>query len=573
MGISIGIVITVVVVLILIGWFVYDKYVQRRHQLLVNYPIIGRLRYLFEEFREPFRQYFGDEKFFESKDKLDWVYRAARDIPNYASFSPTQQLPAPKFLLKHATLVLNDNEVENDFSVTFGAEREMPFITKSVLGRSAMSDGSISPEGTRAFSKGAYLGNFPINTGEGGLTSNFLFTHQTYDEKYMTIVEGKTYQKKIKDITKKIFNGFTATELYKKMLFKKDLSSETYSYDEKLERFYRINWEAPLENFPKQVPVDMPDIIYQISSGLYGARDKHGKFDPLRYKKVMRFCKMTEIKIAQGAKQGGGKLIGKKVTPAIAYYRGVEPYKDLFSPNRFPFANSVEQLFDFIGQLQELSSKPVGIKIVISDQSNILPYAQEIKKRIKEGKGYPDFITVDGGSGGSATAPLEMMERIGLEVKNAIFLVDKTLRNLGIRDKIKIVASGKVLTPDDVLILLAVGADFLQIARGFMMSAGCIRARYCAGINGKECPVGLATQNKAKRKKYFVTRHSNFVSSYHRNLLKNVKGLLAVMGLKNIKDLNHKNLIFIDKNQNVYDDICEVFDARLKLKKDLGPIN
>jgi hypothetical protein len=100
-----------VIVLILFLWFVYDKYIQRSHQLLKNYPVIGRLRYLFEELREPLRQYFGDEKFYESKDKLDWVYKAARDLPNYASFAPSQPLPKPKFMIKHATVVYNDDEV------------------------------------------------------------------------------------------------------------------------------------------------------------------------------------------------------------------------------------------------------------------------------------------------------------------------------------------------------------------------------------------------------------------------------------------------------------------------------
>ncbi len=221
---------------------------------------------------------------------------------------------------------------------------------------------------------------------------------------------------------------------------------------------------------------------------------------------------MTELKIAQGgAKQTGGKLVAEKVSPAIAYYRNVEPHKDLFSPNRFPYASSIEELFDFVGQLQELSDKPVGIKIVISDYENIEPYAKEIRKRIDAGNSsYPDFISIDGGSGGSATAPIEMMERIGLNVRDSIYLANKVLENHGVRDKIKLVASGKLLTPDDIVIIMALGgADFVQIARGFMMSAGCIRARYCSGTTGHQCPVGLATQDKEKKeKKYFVHKQA-----------------------------------------------------------------
>ncbi len=558
-------------VVVIIAWYIHDKYVQREHQLLVNYPIIGRLRYLFEEFREPFRQYFGDEKFYESKDKLDWVYKAARDLPNYASFSPAQPLPKPKFMIRHANIVLNDNEVESNFDVLFGERREKPYTSKSIIARSAMSDGSISPEGTRAFVQGSYIGGFPINSGEGGVTSNFFVTHENYNESYMKIVDSNNFNKTIKSLAKFFFNGAVAADVYRKLVFKNDPEAETYILDMKKKRFYRPNWDAPLDAFPKEVPADMPDIVFQISSGLYGARDKAGKFDEDRYQKVMSFCQMTEIKLAQGAKQTGGKLSGAKVTPAIAYYRNVEAYKDVFSPNRFPFANSIEELFDFVGRLQKLSGKPVGIKIVISDQENIEPYAKEIKKRVDAGiDAYPDYITLDSGSGGSATAPLEMMERVGLNVRDSVYLVNKVLTDYGIRDKVRIVASGKILTPDDIIIVMSLGADFLQIARGFMMSAGCIRARYCSGTTGRQCPVGLATQEKSKRKKYFVFKHANYVANYHKNLLKNVKGLLAIMGLKNIKQLDKNKLLFLDKNSRVHDNIDEVFKRKLDLGKNKG---
>ncbi|MBP7769983.1 MAG: FMN-binding glutamate synthase family protein [Aliarcobacter sp.] len=554
----------IVFVVFMIAWFIYDKYVQRKHQLLVNYPIIGRLRYVLEEAREPFRQYFGDEKFYESKDKLDWVYKAARDLPNYASFSPSQPLPKPKFMIKHANIVLNDNEVEDDFQVTFGEKRKKPYTAKSIIARSAMSDGSISPEGTRAFVQGSQIGGFPINSGEGGVTSNFFVTHTNYDSSYMKIVDTSSFNKKIKQYAKFLFNGATAADVYRKLVFKNDPEAETYILDMKTKVFYRPNWDAPLENFPKEVPADMPDIVFQISSGLYGARDKDGNFDPIRYQKVMSFCQMTEIKIAQGAKQTGGKLAAHKVSPAIAYYRNVEAYKDVFSPNRFPYANSIEELFDFIGKLQELSEKPVGVKIVISDMENIEPYAKEIRKRISEGNdAYPDYIAVDAGSGGSATAPIEMMERVGLDVRDSVYLVDKVLTDYGVRNKVKLVASGKILTPDDIVIIMSLGADFLQIARGFMMSAGCIRARYCSGTTGRDCPVGLATQNKSKRRKYFVFRHATYVANYHKNLLKNVKGLLAIMGLKNISQLSKDRLLFLDRDSKVHDDIEELFKRKL----------
>lgn len=556
--------------IIITAWYVHDKYVQRDHQLLVNYPIIGRLRYLLEEAREPFRQYFGDEKFYESKDKLDWVYKAANDVPNYASFSPSQPLPKPKFMIRHANIVLNDDEVEEEFEVVFGANRRKPYVAKTIIARSAMSDGSISPEGTRAFVRGAQMGGFPINSGEGGVTSNFFVTHQSYDPGYMTIVKGSYLSKKVKDAVNFLFNGAMAADAYRKMVFGNNPEAETYVFDLKSQLFHRINWDAPLVNFPDNVPEDMADIILQLSSGLYGARDKQGNFDPDRYQKLMRFCRMTELKIAQGAKQTGGKLAAHKVTPAIAYYRNVEPYQNVFSPNRFPYANTIEELFDFVGKLQELSDKPVGFKIVISDIENIEPFAKEVKRRIDAGDDrYPDFISIDGGSGGSATAPIEMMERVGLNIRDSIYLADKVLREYGVRDNVKLIASGKILTPDDVIVIMSLGADFIQIARGFMMSAGCIRARFCSGTTGHDCPVGLATQNKDKRKQYFVYKQAKKVRNYHNNLLKSVRGMLAIMGLKNIKQLNKHRILFLDKDSRVHDNIDSVFERRLDIGKDL----
>ncbi len=560
---EVWVVILICLFILIFGWYIHDKYVQRKHQILVNYPIIGRLRFVFQEFREPFRQYFGDEKFYESMDKLEWVYSAARDKVNFSSFSPSQPLPKPKFMLRHTNIVLNDDEVENDFRVTFGENRPKPFVSNSIIGRAPMSDGSISPEGTRAFVRGSQMGNFPINSGEGGLTSNFFVTHNSYDTKYMEEVCGTSSEYKVFKLCKFLFNDPVAIDFYRKWIFRKNDVGDTYVFNKQKECFYRPNWEAPIENFPKDVPSDMADIILQMSSGLYGVRTKDGKFDFERYKKQMTFCKMTEIKIAQGAKQTGGKLVAEKVTPAIAYYRNIEAYKDAFSPNRFPYGNSIEELFDFIGQLQETSQKPVGIKIVISDYNNIVPIAKEIKKRDKLNLPYPDYISIDGGSGGSATAPLDMMERIGMDRRDAVYLVDKVLKEYKVRDKVKISASGKILTPDDVIITLCLGADFVQIARGFMMSAGCIRARYCSGAGKHQCPVGLATQDIKKRKHYFVRKHSEYVRNYHNQILKSMKSLLAVMGLKNVKQLDKDKLIFLDRDSKIHDDMDALFERRI----------
>jgi glutamate synthase domain-containing protein 2 len=521
------------------------------------------MRYFFESVREPFRQYFGNEDVFDSRDKIEWVYKAAHNKSNYISFSPSDPQKNPKFMLKHAFAPLNDDEVDADISVTFGADKPYPYVSQSIVARSAMSDGAISPEGTKAFAIGAYNGKFPINTGEGGLTTNFLITHQSYTQKYMEVIHLSAWQEKFYFLLRTIFNRYFAIDTLRKMLLDKKVA-DTYNFDYKDLKFYRVNWEAKLEQFPKKIPEDVPEIILQMGSGLYGVRDKEGNFDETRYQKVMRFCVMTEIKLAQGAKQTGGKLTKNKVTDAIAYYRGVEPHKALFSPNRFPFASTVEELFDFVERLQSLSGKPVGFKIVVSDREGFLPIAQEIQKRREENKFIPDFISIDGGEGGSATAPLELMERVGLNMKDAVYLVNEILKEYGVRDHIKLIASGKILTPDNIVITTALGADMVSIARGFMMSAGCIRAKVCSGAGGHQCPVGLATQDKNRRKAYIVHKYAKGVENYHNNLLQNIKMILAIMGLKNVSELTPKHLMLVDDDGYIQQDVKRYLGEKLE---------
>jgi len=545
---------------------IYDRFIQRHDQLLINFPLIGRMRYLFYLLRDPMRQYFGDEKFYESFDKVKWVYDAAERRSAYASFSPGQPQNSARLSIKNANCVLNTEEVSNDFSVTFGADTKHPFTTRSVFGRSAMSDGAISAEGTRAFSKGAYLGNFPINTGEGSLTSNFLYTHAYKKEngRYLDVKEGTLFAKTVYLLIKVLLNASVAQKVYRHMVIDA-IDEESYLFDEEAMLCFRINWSAPLQAFPQDVPQDIPDIVFQMGSGLYGVRDTKGVFDETRYQKVMRFCRMTEIKMAQGAKQTGGKLLKDKVSDAIAYYRGVEAHKDLFSPNQFPFAHNLEELFDFMGRLKALSDKPVGVKIVISSKDSFDEYASLIATRIKGGSSaYPDFITIDGGDGGSGAAPLEMMMSVGMTISKALYIADKSLKEQGVREKVKIIASEKVLTPDDAVVLFGIGADYIAIARAFMMSAGCIRARECSGAHGRHCPVGLATQDKSKRASFLVEQKARNVASYHAQLLSGVRGLLAVMGLNSLDLLNKEHLIFKNHVGKTYQNVDTYFEEMLE---------
>ena len=534
----------IIVLLILLAIAIYDRFIQRDNQLLINYPLIGRMRYLFYLLRNPMRQYFGDETFYDAFEKIEWVNKVAAKKNPYLSFSPTKPYANQKRLFRHANLVKERTEVQQQFSVTFGEKRDEPFVSGSIIGRSAMSDGAISPEGTRAFAKGAYLGGFAINTGEGGLTSNFLSTLHCTDcnVKYLEIREGTRFAKGVYRLICLLTNKEIAERVYRKMVVRQK-DRGTFIFDDRRMNFFRIKWDTDLGYFPQRVPAGVPDIIFQMGSGLYGVRDSDGAFDPDRYQKVMRFCRMTEIKIAQGAKQTGGKLLAAKVSDDIAYYRGVPPHKDLISPNRFPYAHTTEELFDFVERLQGLSGKPVGFKIVISSESYFEKYAKVLRKRLDEGRSIADFITIDGGDGGSATAPLEMMSRIGLGITEALPIVTDVLERYGLREHIKIIAAEKVLTPDDAVELLCYGADYINIARGFMISAGCIRARECSGANGRNCPVGLATMDESKRSKFLVGQKSQHVANYHAALIRGVQDLLAVMGKESISELSREDII------------------------------
>jgi glutamate synthase domain-containing protein 2 len=547
-----------ILIVVLINIAIYDRFIQRKNQLLINFPLIGRMRYLFYMLRNPMRQYFGDETYYDSFEKIDWINKVSHGENPYLSFSPSNPYGNQKTLFKHANFVNELHEVQSDFSVLFGENRKIPYESKSIIGRSAMSDGAVSPEGTRAYARGAFNGHFPINTGEGGLTSNFLATLnlKDCDNAYLEMKEGTWFAKSVYRIMRFFTNREVSQRLYRSMVVRqKDRGS--FIFDRARLVYFRINWQSPLESFPKTLAEGIPDITFQMGSGLYGVRDEEGNFSDDLYQKVMRFCRMTEVKLAQGAKQTGGKLLATKVSDDIAYYRGVPAHKDLTSPNRFPYATDVETFFDFIERLQKLSDKPVGFKIVISSRESFEMYAKAMKERLTEGKDIADFITIDGGDGGSATAPLEMMTKIGLPIREALLIANDVLNEYGLREHVKIIASEKVLTPDDVVELLCHGADFINIARGFMIAAGCIRARECSGANGRDCPVGLNTMNEAKRSRYLVIEKSKHIAFYHHQLLHGVRTLLAVMGKKHIDELSMDDIIIRAKKTEEKKQYCK----------------
>ena len=205
------------------------------------------------------------------------------------------------------------------------------------------------------------------------------------------------------------------------------------------------------------------------------------------------------------------------------------------------------------------------MKIVISNADQVDELIGAMKERFDKGFSVPDFITVDGGDGGSATAPLELMEGVGLSLINALYLLDFYLRMHRLREHIQIIGSGKLLTPDDIAIALCMGADMVGIARGFMMSGGCIRARHCSGANGKKCPVGMATQDKKKRLSYLVIQKSQHIANYHTQLKKGLCTIMAVMGIEHISKMSRNKLSYRDERGELFFDVDLYYQNKIHI--------
>ncbi len=257
------------------------------------------------------------------------------------------------------------------------------------------------------------------------------------------------------------------------------------------------------------------DIVFQIGTAKYGVRDKTKGLsdDKLREVAAHENVKMFEVKLSQGAKPGkGGILPGEKVTREISAIRGIPRGVDSISPNRHPEIDSNDALLDFIGHVREVTGKPTGFKCVLGAYGWLERLCEEINLRGQESA--PDFITIDSGDGGTGAAPMPLMDNVGLPIRNALPMVVDILTKHGLRGRIKLIASGKLITPAEVAWAYCSGADFVTSARGFMFALGCIQAMKC---NRNTCPTGITTHNirlqrgldptdKAQRVKNFVKK-------------------------------------------------------------------
>jgi len=435
--------------------------IQTKQTIRRLYPFFGRFRYMLESVRPEIQQYFVESDTSGMpipREFRSLVYQRAKGDRDTRPFGTIFDVNRPGYEWINHSLVPKHAHDLNP-RVKFGGDRCSKPYMASPLNISAMSYGALSANAIRALNKGARIGGFSHNTGEGSLSPYHL--------------------------------------------------------------------EAG------------GDIVWQIGTGYFGCRTDDGHFNAELFKEnaSKEAVKMIEIKLSQGAKPGhGGILPAAKLTEEIARIRHVPMGRDVVSPPSHSAFSTPLELLDFVEQLRNLSGgKPVGFKLCIGRRDEFLAIC---KAMLTSGK-VPDFITVDGGEGGTGAAPTEMTNSVGTPLRDALIFVNQALIGIGLRDEIRLIASGKILSAFHLLRIIALGADTANSARGMMMALGCIQARSC---NTDHCPTGIATQNPARSRGLVVSDKATRVANFQRATIENLVELLAAAGLDSLEQLEPRHI-------------------------------
>lgn len=432
--------------LVLVG--IYDV-LQKRHTILRNFPILGHLRFILEFFRPEIQQYFianDNSELPFNRETRSIIYQRAKSVRDTVPFGTDRDILAIGYTwVLHSLAPKAHSEVEQRLLVG-GPDCTKPYLA-SRLNISAMSFGALSANALMALNKGALLGSFAHNTGEGGLSPYHL--------------QGG-------------------------------------------------------------------DIIFQIGTAYFGCRNAEGQFDEEEFTKeaTREQVKMIEIKLSQGAKPShGGILPASKLTEEIARVRKVKMGQDVLSPLAHSTFDTPRGLLFFIKRLRELSGgKPVGFKLCIGRRDQFLG----ICKAMLETNILPDFITVDGAEGGTGAAPLEFTNHVGEPLEAGLVFVHNALVGVNLRQKIRVICSGKIASGFDMVEKLALGADMCNSARGMMMAVGCVQSKQC---NANTCPTGVATQNHRLQKGLVVEEKKYRVANFHKNTMRSFLEIVGAMGL------------------------------------------
>ncbi|WP_299672892.1 FMN-binding glutamate synthase family protein [uncultured Polaribacter sp.] len=446
---------------------------QTKHSLLRSFPLVARLRWLFEEEREKIQQYFIEDDLNGrpiNREKRSVVYQRAKLQKDTVPFGTQHDVYKKGYeFVKHSLFPKDHHHITGE-KIIFGSDKCSKKYKSSIINISAMSFGSLSKNAIMALNQGAKMGGFAHNTGEGGISPYHL--------------QGG-------------------------------------------------------------------DLIFQVGTGYFGAgKSVDGKrvFDDeiFRENAIRPEVKMIEIKFSQGAKPGhGGILPAKKNTPEIAKIRKVPQGTQVDSPPGHSAFSNFEEMIVFIQKVRDLSGgKPVGVKLCVGNNEEI----QQMIKAFSKAKNYPDFISVDGGEGGTGAAPMEFTNYIGTPLLEGLVFINKLLKKYKLKNQIRIIASGKAIDAFDIVKYLALGADAIGMARSFMLSLGCIQAREC---NLDSCPVGVATQDEDLVKALVVEKKNIRVRNYHDKTIQAVKEMVAAMGEDSITKVTSDQVFRRRKDEEI----------------------
>jgi glutamate synthase domain-containing protein 2 len=424
--------------------------VQPSHSILRNYPLIGHIRFILEAIRPEIRQYLIEDERDPvpfSREQRALVYRRAKGVNDKQPFGSVRDMQTPGFgWVAHTMRPIE--VAETDFRIQIGGPACAQPYSASVLNISGTSFGAVSSNAIEAFNRGAKLGGFAHNTGEGSLS-----------------------------------------------------------------RFHRKHGG---------------DIIWQIASGYFGCRTEEGGFNEAAFEILAADpqIKMIEIKLSQGAKPGHGGVLPKaKITKEISRTRGVSRLRDCVSPAAHSAFSTPRDMMGFVQRLRELSGgKPVGLKLCVGHRYEFFA----VVKAMLETGIRPDFIVIDGTEGGTGAAPIEHTNHVGLPLADGLAFVNNALVGAGLRNEIRLGASGKIISAYDIVRAIALGADYVLSARGFMFAVGCIQARSC---HNNHCPTGVATQSFWRKRALVVNDKAKRVASFHRNTMKALGEVLGSAGL------------------------------------------
>ena len=454
--------ILVVVVFIFVFMGLRDL-IQTKHAIKSNFPVLGRLRYVFEALRPKMYQYFIESDLDGrpiNRISRAVIYQRAKKVRDTIPFGTQLDVYEVGYeWMNHSINALEEDLVLSDPRVLVGNKDCKKPYSASIFNISAMSYGSLSKNAIEALNLGAYDGGFAHNTGEGGVSP--------YHLKH---------------------NG---------------------------------------------------DLIYQVGTGYFGCRAEDGNFDPDKFKKTVNHknIKMVELKISQGAKPGhGGILPAVKNNTEIAEIRGVKPHTAVLSPPGHKAFNNFGSLVEFINQLRQLSDGlPVGIKLCLGDRREFV----YLCKAMVAADTYPDFISVDGGEGGTGAAPVEFSNSMGTPLIDGLVFVHNTLCGFDIKKHIKIFASGKAITAFDIIKMISLGADAVYSARSMMLALGCIQALEC---NTNHCPTGITTHKSHLVKGLDVFAKAKRVHSYHEETIHAFCEMLGAAGIKDVTQLKRSHI-------------------------------